>query len=162
MELNTLFPIEGAPFVFSWETKNALWVKIKGVRKKLPPKGKLRMITKAGKKQITLTAISLINKETMNLIFYVEQYKREPFKQVEAIGGSLFKNSIGPLGQTPQVGAIHVDTQLIPIAKFLKLQQPRVNWSKPSPSLRADFLRIKEEARQHDILKKSTNLNTQN
>lgn len=161
MELNTLFPIEGTPFVFSWETKNALWVKIKGVRKKLPPKGKLRMIPKEGKKQITLTTVSLINKETMNFIFYVEPYRREPFKQVEAIGGSLFKNPIEPLGQIPQVGAIHGDTQVIPIARFLKLKQPRANWSKPSPSPRADFLRIKEEAGHYFILKQSTNLNTQ-
>ncbi|MBK9488856.1 MAG: hypothetical protein IPO07_08700 [Haliscomenobacter sp.] len=104
MELNTLFPIEGTPFVFSWETKNALWVKIKGVRRKLPPKGKLRMITKEGKKQITLTAVSLINNETMNFIFYVEPYRREPFKQVEAIGGSLFKIQSNPLAKYHKLG----------------------------------------------------------
>lgn len=162
MGLNTLFPIEGTPFVFSWEAKNALWVKIKGVRKKLPPKGKLRMTTKAGTKQITLTAVNLINKDTMSFIFCVESYQRKPFKQVEAIGGSLLINPIEPLGKIPQVTAIHSDSKFIPTSRFLKLKQLRINWNKPSPSLCSGLSPIHEEARQYDILKKSKNIFTLN
>lgn len=80
--INTLYPIEGAPIILSWETKRSLWVSIKGAKGIFPPKGSLAIVLKGGERQIQITAYGLATRANASLAFHVNTYEGKNIAQL--------------------------------------------------------------------------------
>lgn len=63
-QAETLNPLPGVPFTVYWKAERALYVRIKGFRKKLPLSGSMSIVIHGDSKTLELEAIGLGNKTT--------------------------------------------------------------------------------------------------
>ena len=125
LELNTLFPIEGTPITLSWHTKHVLWVRIKGVRRILPPNGEINFVAEAGEQRIILNAFSLINQDSCSLVFHVEGYKRQRVLKLEVDSPKRSIGSDGRINRILRLDALRTNKFAL-MAKPIKMASPKL------------------------------------
>jgi hypothetical protein len=150
LEINTLYPIEGAPVILFWETKRSLWVSIKGAKGVFPPKGSLAVVLKAGERQIQVTAYGLATRATSKLAFHVKAYKGKNATQLTMSTPNLHVKKRERITEIFRIGEICTPRFELKFSPT-KIRNPEIKLNLDTQAIKAQLEVTREKSRFEEI-----------